>query len=227
MSRDDLVKLIYVFDPLCGWCFGLIPTLRSFVERNPGLPVEVVPGDMFVGARARPYARLSGFIERAEVKLKRVTRRQTSSAFRDMISKPDAPLADSAPPSLAVLQMKRRAPDRVLAFSHAVQEAHFIDAMDLNDPLTYAAICSENGYPELDLNALEDVNPLTPELQASFEQASDLGVSSFPTLVVARADGRPLELIRGIYDPVELQKRFDAAARHDPDTTNPTHLHGV
>jgi len=43
-------RLIYGYDTLCGWCYGLIPALRHFSTKHPDVPVEVLPG----GSQYRP-----------------------------------------------------------------------------------------------------------------------------------------------------------------------------
>ena len=38
-----MARLTYVYDPLCGWCFGFVPTLRQFAKANPAIEIDVVP----------------------------------------------------------------------------------------------------------------------------------------------------------------------------------------
>jgi len=77
-------KLIYGYDPLCGWCYGLIPALRKFHETYPDVPVEVLPGGLFTGSPARPYSSLVDHIRWAEISLERITGRKPSEVFHEM-----------------------------------------------------------------------------------------------------------------------------------------------
>ena len=45
--------LIYLFDPLCGWCYGASPALASIVEST-GVGLELLPTGLFAGHGARP-----------------------------------------------------------------------------------------------------------------------------------------------------------------------------
>mgnify|MGYP006193589177 CR=1 FL=1 len=44
--------LHYVFDPLCGWCYGASATV-SAVSRQPGIQLRLLPSGLFSGQGAR------------------------------------------------------------------------------------------------------------------------------------------------------------------------------
>ena len=44
--------LTYLFDPLCGWCYGAVPTIRRLAQ-DPALSIELVPAGLFAGPGAR------------------------------------------------------------------------------------------------------------------------------------------------------------------------------
>ena len=39
-------QITYLFDPLCGWCYGASATLKSLAEQ-PGLVVKLLPTGLF------------------------------------------------------------------------------------------------------------------------------------------------------------------------------------
>ena len=41
------MKLYYIFDTYCGWCYGFESVLRPFVKAHPELEVEVISGGLF------------------------------------------------------------------------------------------------------------------------------------------------------------------------------------
>lgn len=45
--------LTYLFDPLCGWCYGASPALASIIEST-GVGLELLPTGLFAGHGARP-----------------------------------------------------------------------------------------------------------------------------------------------------------------------------
>lgn len=42
----------YLFDPLCGWCYGAAPVLGALAQQ-PGIRVELLPTGLFAGDGAR------------------------------------------------------------------------------------------------------------------------------------------------------------------------------
>ena len=56
-------RLIYGFDPLCGWCFGFGPALRALREALPDLEIELRMGGLVTGGRIRPYIESAEYIE--------------------------------------------------------------------------------------------------------------------------------------------------------------------
>ncbi len=47
-TTTGTLRLIYLFDPLCGWCYGASPTLRQLAARE-DFVVEVAPSGLFSG----------------------------------------------------------------------------------------------------------------------------------------------------------------------------------
>jgi len=179
------VKLIYGYDPLCGWCYGLIPAMRNFSNIHPNVSIEVLPGGLFSGDRARPYSMLVDHIRSAEIHLEQATGRKPSELFHRMIKQENCPVAISDPPSHAVLQMNSLAPERALEFAHLLQEVHYQNGEDLNMANTYNRLCDKHGFPDLDTDAIVNATSDDPLIAQSYRKASKLGVNSFPTILVA------------------------------------------
>jgi putative protein-disulfide isomerase len=47
------MHLTYLYDPLCGWCYGAAPALDKMVKLD-NLTVELAPTGLFAGEGARP-----------------------------------------------------------------------------------------------------------------------------------------------------------------------------
>jgi protein-disulfide isomerase-like protein with CxxC motif len=50
--------LTYLFDPLCGWCYGASPTVQSLGKRD-DLRFELAPTGLFSGRGHAPWTRPS------------------------------------------------------------------------------------------------------------------------------------------------------------------------
>ena len=40
------MKLLYVTDVFCPWCYGFIPVMRRLVREHPSLPIRVLGGNL-------------------------------------------------------------------------------------------------------------------------------------------------------------------------------------
>lgn len=192
MSR----RILYGFDPLCGWCYGLIPAWRAFRREDATTPVEVLPGGLIKGARVGPYSNAAPYIRQASARMTSVTGQALSEAFFALIEGPGSPISASAPPSHAVLQVPASA---ALDYAHALQEAHFREGADLSQGSVLARIAARLGH-DIDAEAAETATEETPRVAESFARAQALEISSFPTTLVLDGD-REIARIDGVYDP--------------------------
>lgn len=189
-------RLIVGLDPLCGWCFGILPALRALAGAFPDLPQHPVMSGLVTGERVGPYAEMEGYIRGASERLRAVTGRAPSQAFFDLIRRPGV-VGDSAPPGIAIAHVVQLAPERAMAFADAVIEAHFEEGRDLNRPDVYRSIL---GRMQLD-PALPDLGDAVAAERA-WREGRGLGIAWFPTLIHEAGDRRmalPAE-----YDPARL-----------------------
>jgi putative protein-disulfide isomerase len=194
-------KLIYAFDPLCGWCYGFIPAMRALIAAHPDLTVDLRMGGLITGERIRHYADMAGYIRGAHQQMTSVTGMALGEPFFDRILASPTIIASSLVPCAALLQVRTARPDKTLDFAHALQIAHFQEGEDLNDPLVYARIAAETGLDlAFDLPGPRD---LTAALAAEFTATRRLGVRAYPTLLAQDSDGSVAELARD-YDPTRF-----------------------
>jgi putative protein-disulfide isomerase len=191
-----MAELLYGFDPLCGWCYGIVPAMRRVAQDHPGLPIRVVMAGLVAGERVGPYREMAGYIRGASARLRAVTGRAPSEAFFRLIAR-EGVVGDSGPPCIAIAHVAGLAPERAVAFAHGVIEAHFEQGADLGDPATYGPLLAAAGLP-----------PHLPDLadralaEAVWAEGRRIGLRSFPTLAVVR-DGRA-QVLASEYDPARL-----------------------
>jgi len=197
MEATEMSKrLIYGFDPLCGWCFGLVPAMRAVQAAMPDLPITLVLPGLVTGARVGPYAEMEGYIRGASARLMAVTGRAPDEAFFEMIRRPGVK-GDSGPPTAVLAAVQHAAPDRVLSLAHAMTEAHFITGADLNCTMTHRRLLDEMGL-DLPTPDLHD----TALIAATWAAGRGHGIASFPTLIYEAGTER--SVLPSVYDPDAL-----------------------
>jgi putative protein-disulfide isomerase len=200
-------RLIYGFDPLCGWCYGFAPALRELRLALPDLAIELRMGGLVTGERIGPYADAASYIKGASARMTAATGVALGEAFHAEILGNDAVVASSVPPCDAILQARAAAPDRVLDLAEALQTAHFRDGRDLNDADVYADLAGRLGIAmTFDLPGPRDVRP---GLAREFAESRMLGLTSFPSLLLAT--GGAVRRIGISYDAHQLIDAVTAA----------------
>lgn len=204
-------RLVYGFDPLCGWCFGFIPALEALTQQRPDIPIELRLGGLVTGERVRPYSEMENYIAGASSRLLAVTGQVLGEAFLGKLLKRSDVIASSIPPSAAILQVREKYPERALAFAHSVQAAHFRDGQDLNDLATYGPLLERL---ELDVTLeLPAPDRPGPALQREFDETRALGISSFPTTLITQ-EGTTTTLPSEYQPPVFVAKVTNEFKRH-------------
>jgi putative protein-disulfide isomerase len=189
-----MMRLIYGFDPLCGWCFGMVPAMRAVQAALPDLPIHLALPGLVTGDRVGPYALMEGYIRGASQRLQAVTGRAPADAFFATITRPGV-IGQSAPPALLLAAARAVDPLRVVNLAHRVIEAHFQEGADLNDPATYPPLLAASGISMTMPDIHGDAGPL-------WQSEAHWGIRSFPTLMLDGPQGR--QTLPTAYDPDQV-----------------------
>jgi putative protein-disulfide isomerase len=184
----------YVYDPLCGWCYGASP-LVSALSDVPGLRIELHGGGMFAGAARRPVTpELRAYVGPHDRRISALTGQPFGSGYTDgLLKDPDAML-DSEPPITAVLAASELGgADAGLALLTRVQQAHYVDGRRIADAEVLRVLAIEQGLDGWAFAAAFERlsgSATQAHLTTSRQLLSQSGGQGFPTLLLQRADGR-------------------------------------
>jgi putative protein-disulfide isomerase len=208
------MKLVYVFDAYCGWSHGFSGTLRETVSRHPELPVEVVSGGLFTGARRVPI-REFGYVQGANTQIAELTGAEFGEDYERLIADGSF-VMDSEAAARGVAALRRVAPDRAAELADALQRAFYVDGLSLSDPATYRKVAEEVGLDAEAVVAAFDAPDAHNAAADDFHRCAELGVTGFPTLLAVDGD-RVTALAHGHATADEIDRRLAAL------TTTPTH----
>lgn len=127
------IQIAYLFDPLCGWCYGASPMLAELVAR-PEFDVALVPTGLFAGAGGRPMD--EGFAAYAwsnDQRISRLTGQAFSEAYRRDVLADRTRSFDSGPATLALTAVALTAPEREFEALQAIQKARYVAGRDVTD----------------------------------------------------------------------------------------------
>ncbi|MBF3187020.1 DsbA family protein, partial [Pseudomonas aeruginosa] len=99
---NDLT-LHYLYDPLCGWCYGASPLLAAACEVT-GLDVRLHGGGMMTDANRQPVgAGLRHYVMPHDLRIAQLTGQPFGKDYFDGLLRDTSAVFDSAPPTAAVL----------------------------------------------------------------------------------------------------------------------------
>lgn len=194
MSTTQPLRLLYLFDPLCGWCYAAAPAVAAMAEEY-GLAFEFMPSGLFAGSGARPLDdAMATHAWTNDQRIARMTGQPFSELYRDnVLARRDRPF-DSGPLTLAMTAVRAADPTLEAHFLHQAQTARYVEGRDTTDPVILAEIASGLTSAVADLaGRLVSDRDLAAATSARIAEArrlqSRIGVTGVPALVVRTATG--------------------------------------
>lgn len=202
------MKIIYVYDALCGWCYGFSPVMQQFYEKYQAeLDFEVVSGGMVTKDRIGPIGEVAGYISWAYKKVEDATGVRFGTSFLQGVLRDGKAIFTSIPPSIALSVFKTHFPEQSVAFAARLQRAIYYDGIEPANFSEYGKLAAEFG-----LDASHFVTEMQTEksaalTQSEFALSEQLGVTGFPT-VFTLYDNKVIPVARGYVPFEQLERQF-------------------
>lgn len=206
------MKLIYIADPMCSWCYGFGKELSALKAQFPEIALEVIVGGVRAGETEVMDEKMKQF------RLSHWARVEKMSGLpfnRDAFAALEGFVYDTEPVCRAVVTSRQLAPKAdILAVFRALQHAFYAEGRDTTDGSILAEVAVGALHKQgVELTAEEFLehwqsSQIIRDTGADFSKARELGVQSFPTLVVER-DARLYLLSQGYASGAELAQRLD------------------
>lgn len=191
--------LTYLFDPLCGWCYGASPAVQRLGNLS-SIRLELAPTGLFAGRGARTIdTSFADYAWSNDVRIEKLTGQRFTEDYRTQVLGKPGSRFDSGTATLALTAAALTAPERELETLKVLQEARYVHGLD-----TSAVPVVEKLLREMGLSAAADrLGAADAELVAAnaarIQKAQSLmqtfGAQGVPTMVVTDDKGR--RLLRG------------------------------
>ena len=220
--------LYLVHDPMCSWCYAFAPAWRRI---EAGLP-ETVVREYVLGGLApdsdqpMPPA-LQAYIQQ---NWRRIQETVPGTEFNFEFWTRCRPRRSSYPACRAVLAAKHFGAHHEEPMIEKIQTAYYRQARNPSDVETLCELAGELGIDAGAFRAWMESEACQAELEAQIEKTDALGVTGFPSLVLA-TDDRLSVIPHDYTDPMVTLRALDntisssdpyAAAPHRPDGGYPT-----
>jgi putative protein-disulfide isomerase len=191
--------ITYLFDPLCGWCYGAAPTVQYLGNRD-GIRLELAPTGLFSGHGARAMdATFAAYAWSNDERIERLTGQRFTESYRAQVLDKPGSRFDSTAATLALTAVALTSPEHELTALKCLQEARYVHALDTSHLHVTEQVLRDTG-----LNAAADrlIAPDVALLTANLERLQKaralmqvFGAQGVPAMVVTGERGS--RLLRG------------------------------
>lgn len=183
-------NVTYLFDPLCGWCYGAAPALQQLAQ-DPSVSLTLAPTGLFSGGGRTMDAAFAEYAWSNDVRIAKLTGQRFTEAYRtNVLGKPGSAF-DSTTTTLALCAVALTEPVRELEALKVLQEARYVQGLDTADVAVVAQQLRDLGL------AVAAERLLAPD--AALREAHASRVQAAQRLMRQhRAQGVPALVVHGV-----------------------------
>ena len=179
-----MTTLHYIYDPLCGWCYGAAPLVKAAREV---LDVRPHGGGMMSGAHRQAVTpQLRAYVKQHDERIAQLTGQHFGRDYVDGLLNQTGVVLDSEPPTAAMLAAETIA-GRGLDILAQLQIAHYVEGRPVADRTTLIEVATALG---LDSSAFaEALDRLSGEtvqthIKETRKLMAEVGAQGFPSFVL-------------------------------------------
>ncbi|MEO8121306.1 MAG: DsbA family protein [Rhodoferax sp.] len=188
----------YLFDPLCGWCYGASPMVQKLGQQS-AFTLELAPTGLFSGGGRTMDAAFADYAWSNDVRIEKLTGQRFTEDYRKNVLGRHGSRFDSATATLALTAVSLTEPQRELETLKVLQEARYVHGLDTCNVAVVEKLLRDLGLTAAaDSLATADAELLAAN-SARIEKAQGLmqtfGAQGVPAIVITDVKGS--RLLRG------------------------------
>jgi putative protein-disulfide isomerase len=204
----ETIHLTYLFDPLCGWCYGASPVVEKLMEQE-GFATELVPTGLFADQGAFPMnAGFAAHAWEADQRIAQLTGQVFTEDYRTKVLQSGEGRVDSGPATLALTTVRLTAPEREFEALKAIQRARYVDGRDNGDQAVIADVLAELNLQEAAARfAAPDEELLSANrarIAKGLAEMRRLGARGVPTLIAGQGQDRRVVSSSALYGDADM-----------------------
>lgn len=181
------MQLVYAHDPMCSWCWGFRPTFQQVLD---ALPQHIALKRLLGGLapdtdQPMPLA----MQQKLQQTWRRIQTQIPGTQFNFAFWQQCTPRRSTYPSCRAVLAARSLDAGKEAEMISAIQQAYYLRALNPSDNATLIQIAGEISLPETTFADLLSSAAIEQQLQTEIQLTRQLGVESFPSLILRVADG--------------------------------------
>ncbi|MDW7695668.1 DsbA family protein [Flammeovirgaceae bacterium SG7u.111] len=183
------IEIMYVYDALCGWCYGFSPVIRQLSEKyGEQIKFTALSGGMVLRERVGPVGETAGYIKWAYKEVEDVSGVKFGNGFLTRILEEGSYMYSSEKPGVAMTAFKSLSDKGQVEFAGKLQKALFFNGENLNRDDVYGQLVEDFSIDKEEfLKRLrsEEYRTLTYE---EFNKVGDFGINGFPSLILKQGE---------------------------------------
>jgi putative protein-disulfide isomerase len=174
--------LHYLYDPLCGWCYGAEPlvTAATHVE---GLEIRLHAGGLWPQPTTLPNE-TRRYIQQADARIASMSGQPFGPAYLSGLLLDPTMMLDSRPPIAAILAAQTLAPDKALPLLRAIQRAHYVEGRRVVEAEVLCDLATDCGLERAKFEAAFRAVSADAHIVATHRLMQRVGSGGFPTFVL-------------------------------------------
>lgn len=176
----------YIYDPLCGWCYGAKPLVQA---ARTVLPVIAHGGGMMTGAnRQHVSPQLRNYVMPHDRRIAEYTGQPFGEAYFEGLLRDESAVFDSVPPTVAILAAEQLG-GRGLELLGRLQTAHYVEGRRIADEAVLLALAQSIGLEAQPFQSAFNAADVQGHIKASRALLARVGGQGFPTFALEQ-EGR-------------------------------------
>jgi putative protein-disulfide isomerase len=208
-TTEGKPQVLYVYDPLCGWCYGFSPVMVQLSKKyQDQADFKVISGGMVTGSRVGPLSDIAPYLRTAYKDVEKLSGVYFGEKYLEVLFGQADWIMNSEPPSLLHALLVSEFPDRQTEVSGLIQKGIYDNGLAPGSNDLVAWVGGQFGKSlEWMQNKLQTAENLTL-MKNQFELSQQLGVTGFPAVFIWK-DGQWFMVGRGFRNYEEMDKTFE------------------
>lgn len=176
------VRLHYIYDPLCGWCYGAEPLASAAIDR-----IELVlhGGGLWPEPTSLPEA-TRHYIQQADARIAQLSGQPFGEAYLSGSLLDPSLVLDSRPTIAAILAAEALDPGCGLSMLRGIQRAHYVDGRRVVEQPVLCDIAVGRGLNRDGFVAMLARVDADAHINETRQLMGRVGAEGFPTFVLER-----------------------------------------
>ncbi|HEY5567453.1 MAG TPA: DsbA family protein [Gammaproteobacteria bacterium] len=179
--------LHYIYDPLCGWCYGAEPLVTAAAS-TAGIELRLHAGGLWPEPTTLPDG-TRRYIQQADARIASMSGQPFGPAYLSGLLLDPNMVLYSLPPIAAILAAQSIVPEKALPMLRAIQRAHYVEGRRVVEHTVLCDIAVECGLERKEFEAALRKAPAERHIGETRQLMHRVGSGGFPTFVLEK-DGR-------------------------------------